>query len=82
MKKIKKNFDILGELNFPKTKANRKLVSCCFAYFAYMKTGCTIKTSFGSFTKISKDTIYLNVEIDKKELLDTLAKTELLEIPV
>jgi len=48
----------------------------------YLPVGDGIKVSYGTYRKISEELIYIDIDLDKREMLDTVEQSGLINLPI
>ena len=75
----KKLFKILKLKDFEEAE---KVFASTLGFLVYLPPGHTIRTSTASFRKISNDLIQITTNIDTKNLVNFLEKTNVIKFPV
>lgn len=71
-------FDLLGIKN---SEEAHKILNFLVSFINYMSVGTELHVSCIKMTKISRDLIHINPEIDFSEVVDSLNKSMTLKIP-
>lgn len=75
----KKLFKILKIKDFEEAE---KVFASTLGFFVYLPIGHKIQTSTASFHKISSDIIQISTNIDTKNLVNFLEKTNVIKFPI
>jgi len=60
----------------------RRVLSLCFSFLASMEVGAVMETNRVKVRKLAPDLLYIDVDLDGEELLDTLERNSVLRVPV
>lgn len=74
--------DIFRTIGIKNKPEYEHILSVSYRFLTYLEVGSSIKTSFAEFTKISEDLIQIDVNLNTKLTVDSLASGRIINLPI
>lgn len=74
--------DLFRLLNIKDHDTAKKVMTATLSFLVYLKPGDKLETSGVVFEKMTEDLLHIQVNVNSKDMMDTLEKLKVIRIPV
>ena len=69
------------EISQKDRKVAEKVFETCMSFLVYLNVGDVLKTSFANFEKLNDDLIYIEVDLNRNQITNSLEKRKIIRFP-